>query len=991
MKINLNKVLVFLLLTFAVKHNSFAQSQLTVNSSYSACPCQVVSVTATWNNVSNITYSLYTSPAVVGGPPTITWNNSNTFTVANCSAGTATIPYTLVGAGSALSVPVTSTANFNLIVVPPAPMNLTVARNHCNGANVTITAPIGGVTYSYTGVGTGTSSSNLITVPNAQANWGPNVTVTSVIGGCTVTGSQAISVAPLLSFNISGTQNVCQPSAANGLTTCVTLTANLPAVPPAINYQWFDNYNASLQLQNPASSYQFCNPTPANSGVYTVKANHQFGFAPDDILCPYSATTQVNVVATNPVVISASPSGTVCQGANVNLVASAGGATSWSWSGPGFNASIANPSLPSVVPAMSGNYSVIASFQGAFTVCTRDASVNISVIPVSVPVISMPSSVCQSETDGFILGGTANSNPNSYSWSGPLFNGTGSTFPISVQINSVNTNNSGTQFLTVYFGVGQQCAATASAQLNVIPVNTISVIPPGQVCSPTNAYLQALANGANQYLWVGPNGYTVPTQNGNAWVYYPGQSANGIYTVTAYFGGGSNLVCTNTNTVELTVNPVLNFGLVPRQQVCFSTPIDIIGPPGATSYMWTSSTGYSATTKDVNLSSAQPNNSGTYTLTVFLGPCKSSAETEVVVLSHIDFSLTPFDRTICKGDTIYLEGGAIGGSQNYAYSWNPSLYMQSGTGPQQIAIPLGSINYNLVVHDIACPNYTINHSFDVTVKQPPEPKLVLDNYFSCEPLNLKLNSQTQAEAFVTTYDFGNGLVVQTDSVIENYPLGAGIYTLTVYSKGNNGCSGKYVYPYPLTVNPSPKSDMSWIPETPTTNDEIVFYSHSNTQITEHVWSFLSGYTPGDTTMNNAPGKADSTILENPIRKYPNFGEYPVVLVSGNEFGCVDTVLKVVKVIDEFQLFVPNSFTPNGDGINDVFMPKGTGMKVENFTMDIFNRAGINIFTTKDINVGWDGKVGGQVVKDATYIYKIKVVGMNGEGRRELTGYVTIIK
>ncbi len=67
------------------------------------------------------------------------------------------------------------------------------------------------------------------------------------------------------------------------------------------------------------------------------------------------------------------------------------------------------------------------------------------------------------------------------------------------------------------------------------------------------------------------------------------------------------------------------------------------------------------------------------------------------------------------------------------------------------------------------------------------------------------------------------------------------------------------------------------------------------------------------------------------------------------------------------------------------------MKLENFSMDIFNRAGLVVFSTKDINEGWDGKVKGQVVKDADYIYKIRVVGMNGEGRREYTGYITLIK
>ncbi|WP_317897919.1 gliding motility-associated C-terminal domain-containing protein [Aurantibacillus circumpalustris] len=986
MKIHLNKFLVILFLTFLFKQTSYGQ--LTVPN-YSSCPCQTQTATANWNNVSNITYSLYVPPAVVGGPPTASWGGSSSFTISNCSPVLTSIQYTLVGAGSALSVPVTNTATFSLTVIPPPAMALSSNQFFCSGTNIVINAPIGGNTYSYTGAGAGptfTSGSPVITIPGALPNWGPNVTVTTVVNGCTLTGSTPISVSPILPINISAPVNTCEPTAAQFPTSCITLTANLPG---GVNYQWIDQFGADINGAT-AFNHQICNITPTTAGVYKVKVYQPF----NGLFCPYTASTSISIVATNPVAVSASPSGTICQGANLNLSASAGGATAWLWNGPGFSSSIANPVLNSAVPLMSGKYIVTAIFQGAFITCSTKDSVNVSIIPVSAPLITMPPSVCENQQLTF--SGSGASNPTSHVWSGPLFTGTVPAtypnFPMTYSVFNTPVSASGTQFLTVYFGVGQQCSASSSVQLNVVPVNTVSVIPPTQVCSPNNAFLQALANGANQYLWVGPNNYTVPTQNGNAWVYYPDANANGIYTVTAYFGGGSNLVCSNTNTLELVVNPVLHFSLDPRQQLCYNTPVTVEGPAGATSYTWTSSTGYTSNNKDLILNSAQPNNSGTYTLVVALGPCESYGETELVVLTPIQFSLTPFDRTICKGDTIFLEGAAIGGSQNYAYTWNPSLYLESPTIPKQYAVPLGSLNYNLMVHDIACPNYTIGHSFDVTVKQPPEPKLELERYFGCEPLKLNLNSQTQTEAFITTYDFGTGLVVQTDSIIENYPLKAGTYTLTVYSKGKNGCSGSYKYPYPITSFPSPNSEVTWSPEPPTTNDEIVFYPSSKTEpMTSYNWSFLGGFTPGDTNTTSSPSVNYTVDIKNPTRKYPSYGEYPVVLVSTNQHGCIDTVFSIVKVIDELQIFIPNSFTPNDDGVNDIFIPKGTGMKVEGYTLDIFNRAGINVFTTKDINHGWNGKVGGQFAKDATYIYLIRVVGLNGEGRKEYTGYVTIIK
>jgi gliding motility-associated-like protein len=108
-------------------------------------------------------------------------------------------------------------------------------------------------------------------------------------------------------------------------------------------------------------------------------------------------------------------------------------------------------------------------------------------------------------------------------------------------------------------------------------------------------------------------------------------------------------------------------------------------------------------------------------------------------------------------------------------------------------------------------------------------------------------------------------------------------------------------------------------------------------------------------------------------------------------GCSDTTVVFLDVIDDLRVFVPNTFTPNDDGINDLFFVKGIGMKAENFTLQIVDRSGRELFFTKDPLEPWDGTFKGTKVKDGVYIYKLRVVGMNGEGRKEITGYVSVIK
>lgn len=82
-----------------------------------------------------------------------------------------------------------------------------------------------------------------------------------------------------------------------------------------------------------------------------------------------------------------------------------------------------------------------------------------------------------------------------------------------------------------------------------------------------------------------------------------------------------------------------------------------------------------------------------------------------------------------------------------------------------------------------------------------------------------------------------------------------------------------------------------------------------------------------------------------------------------------------EAFDEFQIFIPKSFSPNRDGINDTF--KIHSKNVLNFKMTVFNQWGEYIFTTENPNIEWDGTVEGKTLKEAPYIYVIQLKTMNG--------------
>ncbi|MEO6306252.1 MAG: gliding motility-associated C-terminal domain-containing protein, partial [Bacteroidia bacterium] len=473
--------------------------------------------------------------------------------------------------------------------------------------------------------------------------------------------------------------------------------------------------------------------------------------------------------------------------------------------------------------------------------------------------------------------------------------------------------------------------------------------------------------------------YTANTPN--ATLFNTQVSAAGIYTITTSYSNGF-LTCNNSNTLNLIVNPVVTFTLPISESVCYNSPISIAGPAGASSYTWQNASGFVSNTQNLLIPNATVANSGTYSLTATLGFCSTTEQVIVNVASPIQFSLVPNSVSICTGDTLRYTVGSTGGSTNYAYVWNPSVFLSSPTGNTQTLSPTGTIIYNLYAYDISCPTYTIAHTFTVNVKQPPKPNLHLDNTIGCEPFCTFYNSKLGTDAALITYDFGGINKIQGDSFY--YCLNdPGIYELKIITKGVNGCSGTFKYLDDITVYPKPHADFYHVPEFPTlTDNHVTFYpTYLNGPITLQTWMFSGTGTDG----------FDTTNVTNPSRFYESVGKFPTVLIATTDKGCADTIFKLLEVIDDMSIYIPNTFTPNEDGKNELFRVQGIGFSTDDFLMEIWTRGGNQIYFSRDYSKGWDGTVKGKHAEENVYIYKIKVLGTHGEGYKEFTGHVNLIR
>jgi gliding motility-associated-like protein len=112
------------------------------------------------------------------------------------------------------------------------------------------------------------------------------------------------------------------------------------------------------------------------------------------------------------------------------------------------------------------------------------------------------------------------------------------------------------------------------------------------------------------------------------------------------------------------------------------------------------------------------------------------------------------------------------------------------------------------------------------------------------------------------------------------------------------------------------------------------------------------------------------------------------LIIKTKGGCTDTVIKTIVVDEELRTFIPNSFTPNGDEINDVWRVMGSGMYDTKLT--VYNKWGNVVFNTKDLNVGWDGSYNGTKCLPDRYTYKLDYKNHNGKQLLR-TGEVLIVK
>ncbi|MBZ0207590.1 MAG: PKD domain-containing protein [Flavobacteriales bacterium] len=250
----------------------------------------------------------------------------------------------------------------------------------------------------------------------------------------------------------------------------------------------------------------------------------------------------------------------------------------------------------------------------------------------------------------------------------------------------------------------------------------------------------------------------------------------------------------------------------------------------------------------------------------------------------------------------------------------------------------------------------------------------------CAPLEVQFTNTTEPGMIGTcSWLFGDGGASNNCSTGHTY-INPGTYTVSLMVTSPAGCEGDTTLYHLVQVDPTPQAAFSFGPQpTDFYHPLINFEDQSSTDAVAWLWTFSQG----------APA---SSPEQDPQTSFPGDGggEYPVELIVTNMHGCTDTAQHIVRIDGVFSVYVPNAFTPNADGSNDVFLPMVRDDADRDYDLRVFDRWGSEVFHSDEPANGWDGRVNGAPPVTGVYVWKLRV--RNGVDRlmRQYVGHITVL-
>ncbi|CAN5529915.1 hypothetical protein BH11BAC2_BH11BAC2_01140 [soil metagenome] len=638
------------------------------------------------------------------------------------------------------------------------------------------------------------------------------------------------------------------------------------------------------------------------------------------------------ITAVSSIILNLSVTGnaTVCFGDSITLLATPAGLSNYSiYENNILLGSSANNSIK--IPGLStGAHTLNCTAIDGTGATAGSNSISVTVLAPFVPTITSTNGTSFCNGDSLKL--VAQSGTN-YTWSTGAT--TASIWVISPGSYSVTVTNS------------NGCDGTsAPVSITQLTAPTVFVIPTGPLNLCPDDSLSLIGSTGSSWLW--SNGAT--TQN----ITVPA----GTYTLTVT---GSNGCKSSSTPVVLTNYSVIAPTVTPPGPITIlqGDSIQLIANGGST-YQW--SNGQSG-------SSVYINSGGNITVisTDNNGCQVPSTPVSVTVINASTMVSAGGTTSFCQGNNVVLSSAFSTGNQ-WLYNGIP---IPGATAQQFTAYDSGYYTVGVWLNN----NWLYSDSIVVTVFPSPQLATVNDTSI-CSGSTIQLQAQLMSGVTFHWYDQDLGGTLLANGNVYTTPALINSTTYYVETQNTNGCVSVGRVAVNVIVTSSPTANFTQTVQ-PQSGQYISTFNNITSNADTYFWIF------GDTSI-----AGNTSTDPNPSYAYPAVGDYPVILIAINSNGCVDTLLRTISVNANNPTFLPTTFTPNGDGKNDVFRVRGDNVYLQE--MMIYDQWGTLIYRTDASKPNWDGTIAGKHVQNGTYVYRIRITDKDNTSK-ELTGSVTVIK
>jgi len=529
---------------------------------------------------------------------------------------------------------------------------------------------------------------------------------------------------------------------------------------------------------------------------------------------------------------------------------------------------------------------------------------------------------------------------------------------------------------------GCEASTTFNVTLHALPV--VNLGPNLNLCGVNSQVLNA-GNGGSSFLW--SNGSTSQQIT---------VTSSGNYSVTVTNANN----CSASDAVQVNLNS-LPIDALTDVTTCATTSVTLDAGNSGSTYLW--SNGLTSRT-------IQPTSSGTYSVTVTTAQnCSSTFDAVVALVPTVSVSLGA-DTTLCTGNSVILDAGNPG----LSYAWS------NGATTRTITVDQAGL-YSVTVSNGSC-----NATDAITIAVQAAPTDPLQDETRCVGIPITLDAVNPG----CSYAWSTGSTAQTITVTT-----AASYTVTVTNA--IGCSNtfdavvQFVQPPVVQLGPdttlcqgrallldagNPGTNDTWSNGSTARTISVTQPGTYSVQVDnghcQRMDAVVVNFNPSPAQMaarqfHTCLGEDEQFVridAGNPGSDFEwNTGEHSQVILAGaygwyvvdviNQFDCAARDSAQVIEYCPSAIFIPNTFTPNSDGTNDIFIP--VGKNIVKMHLWVFDRWGNQLFESDNPTMGWDGTYGGEVVKNDMYVWRLAYQFEEKDGtigmEQEQMGHIQVLR